>query len=113
MSDLIKPLKAVSNADTPRAVDEQFKQKDELFEMINNGFKGLFQLAENRASFDVEKINRIVEDKLADQNIITRDDFSSELTDHGVVTSDNIQDEIYNNTDVIDIVADNLEIKRK
>jgi len=130
MNDSIKPLKAVLDTDTPRAVDEQFKQSDELFEMINNGFKGLFQLAEKRTSFDEEKINKIVEEKLNSElnnrefieagdlmaelesnDVITGDIFDEKLSEHNVITTDSLQDSDIDG--IIDHVIDQIELTRK
>lgn len=130
MNDSIKPFKPVLDTDTPRAVDEQFKQPDELFEMINKGFKGLFQLAEKRTSFDEEKINKIVEEKLNSElnnrefieagdlmaelesnDVITGDIFDEKLCEHNVITSDSLQDSDLDG--IIDHVIDQIELTRK
>jgi hypothetical protein len=103
--------------------------------MINNGFKGLFQLAEKRTSFDEEKINRvdvaeIVEEKLNSElnnrdfieagdlmaelesnDVITGDIFDEKLSEHNVITTDSLQDSDIDG--IIDHVIDQIELTRK
>ncbi len=93
-------------------MSDSIEQKDQLFEMINNGFKGLFQLNQKQSSFNVEDINRMVEDKLAEQNIVTTDDFDSQLSNYNVITTDNLEEEISNNVDIIGLLVNDFKNSR-
>ena len=106
-------------------VDEFMKQQSELLDMIAGGLAGLSALSAER-NFPTEKINAIVEAEVKKQfdqkdyieadelpsalensDVVFKDTFDDQLTDHDVLTGDSDIDLI------VDKVIDQIEITRK
>ena len=129
-----KPIEASEAPEAPEApkpVDTFMEQQTQLLDMISGGIAGLAKLSADR-NFDEEKINKIVEEKLNEREYIQAGDLPSELesngvvfentfddqlSEHSVITTDSLQEEIENTdflkSDIVDDVIDQIEITRK
>ena len=125
---LVDP-ETLANENPP--VDEFMKQQSELLDMIAGGLAGLSALSAQK-NFNEEKINRIVEaeDKkqfdesrfievdelpsaLENSDVVFKDTFDDQLTDHDVLTGDSELNEYFDIDDIVDKVIDQIEITRK
>ena len=112
-------------------VDEFMKQQSELLDMIAGGLAGLSALSAQK-NFNEEKINRIVEAEVKKQfdqkdyieadelpsalensDVVFKDTFDDQLSDHSVLTSDSELNEYFDVDDIVDKVIDQIEITRK
>ena len=112
-------------------VDEFMKQQSELLDMIAGGLAGLSALSAQK-NFNEEKINRIVEAEVKKQfdqkdyieadelpsalensDVVFKDTFDDQLTDHDVLTGDSELKEYFDIDDIVDKVIDQIEITRK
>ena len=112
-------------------VDEFMKQQSELLDMIAGGLAGLSALSAER-NFPTEKINQIVEAEVKKQfdqkdyieadelpsalensDVVFRDTFDDQLSDHSVLTVDSELNEYFDVDDIVDKVIDQIEITRK
>tara|TARA_R100001129_G_scaffold159212_1_gene123290 strand:- start:564 stop:971 length:408 start_codon:yes stop_codon:yes gene_type:complete len=112
-------------------VDEFMKQQSELLDMIAGGLAGLSALSAER-NFPTEKINAIVEAEVKKQfdqkdyieaeelpsalensDVVFKDTFDDQLSDHSVLTVDSELNEYFDVDDIVDKVIDQIEITRK
>ena len=112
-------------------VDEFMKQQSELLDMIAGGLAGLSALSAQK-NFNEEKINRIVEAEVKKQfdqkdyieadelpsalensDVVFKDTFDDQLSDHSVLTVDSELNEYFDADDIVDKVIDQIEITRK
>jgi cysteinyl-tRNA synthetase len=112
-------------------VDEFMKQQSELLDMIAGGLAGLSALSAQK-NFNEEKINRIVEAEVKKQfdqkdyieadelpsalensDVVFKDTFDDQLSDHSVLTVDSELNEYFDVDDIVDKVIDQIEITRK
>ena len=112
-------------------VDEFMKQQSELLDMIAGGLAGLSALSAER-NFPTEKINQIVEAEVKKQfdqkdyieadelpsalensDVVFKDTFDDQLSDHSVLTVDSELNEYFDVDDIVDKVIDQIEITRK
>ena len=112
-------------------VDEFMKQQSELLDMIAGGLAGLSALSAER-NFPTEKINQIVEAEVKKQfdqkdyieadelpsalensDVVFKDTFDDQLSDHSVLTSDSELNEYFDVDNIVDKVIDQIEITRK
>ena len=112
-------------------VDEFMKQQSELLDMIAGGLAGLSALSAQK-NFNEEKINRIVEAEVKKQfdqkdyieadelpsalensDVVFKDTFDDQLSDHSVLTVDSELNEYFDDDDIVDKVIDQIEITRK
>ena len=112
-------------------VDEFMKQQSELLDMIAGGLAGLTALSAER-NFPTEKINQIVEAEVKKQfdqkdyieadelpsalensDVVFKDTFDDQLSDHSVLTVDSELNEYFDVDDIVDKVIDQIEITRK
>ena len=112
-------------------VDEFMKQQSELLDMIAGGLTGLSALSAQK-NFNEEKINRIVEAEVKKQfdqkdyieadelpsalensDVVFKDTFDDQLSDHSVLTVDSELNEYFDVDDIVDKVIDQIEITRK
>ena len=112
-------------------VDEFMKQQSELLDMIAGGLAGLSALSTQK-NFKEEKINRIVEAEVKKQfdqkdyieadelpsalensDVVFKDTFDDQLSDHSVLTVDSELNEYFDVDDIVDKVIDQIEITRK
>ena len=112
-------------------VDEFMKQQSELLDMLAGGLAGLSALSAER-NFPTEKINQIVEAEVKKQfdqkdyieadelpsalensDVVFKDTFDDQLSDHSVLTSDSELNEYFDVDDIVDKVIDQIEITRK
>ena len=112
-------------------VDEFMKQQSELLDMIAGGLAGLSALSAQK-NFNEEKINRIVEAEVKKQfdqkdyieadelpsalensDVVFKDTFDDQLSDHSVLTVDSELAEYFDVDDIVDKVIDQIEITRK
>ena len=112
-------------------VDEFMKQQSELHDMIAGGLAGLSALSAER-NFPTEKINAIVEAEVKKQfdqkdyieadelpsalensDVVFKDTFDDQLSDHSVLTVDSELNEYFDVDDIVDKVIDQIEITRK
>ena len=112
-------------------VDEFMKQQSELLDMITGGLAGLSALSAQK-NFNEEKINRIVEAEVKKQfdqkdyieadelpsalensDVVFKDTFDDQLSDHSVLTVDSELNEYFDVDDIVDKVIDQIEITRK
>jgi len=112
-------------------VDEFMKQQSELLDMIAGGLAGLSALSAQK-NFNEEKINRIVEAEvkkrfdqkdyieadelpsaLENSDVVFKDTFDDQLSDHSVLTVDSELNEYFDVDDIVDKVIDQIEITRK
>ena len=112
-------------------VDEFMKQQSELLDMIAGGLAGLTALSADR-NFPTEKINAIVEAEVKKQfdqkdyieadelpsalensDVVFKDTFDDQLSDHSVLTVDSELNEYFDVDDIVDKVIDQIEITRK
>ena len=125
---LIDPM-AVSEENPP--VDKVMNQQSELLDMIAGGIAGLASLSAER-NFPTEKINAIVEAEVKKQfdqkeyieadelpsalensDVVFKDTFEDQLSDHSVLTVDSELSEYFDVDDIVDKVIDQIEITRK
>ena len=107
------------------------KQQSELLDMIAGGLAGLSALSAQK-NFNEEKINRIVEAEVKKQfdqkdyieadelpsalensDVVFKDTFDDQLSDHSVLTVDSELNEYFDVDDIVDKVIDQIEITRK
>ena len=112
-------------------VDEFMKQQSELLDMIAGGLAGLSALSAQK-NFNEEKINRIVAAEVKKQfdqkdyieadelpsalensDVVFKDTFDDQLSDHSVLTVDSELNEYFDVDDIVDKVIDQIEITRK
>ena len=112
-------------------VDEFMKQQSELLDMIAGGLAGLSALSAQK-NFNEEKINQIVEAEVKKQfdqkdyieadelpsalensDVVFKDTFDDQLSDHSVLTVDSELNEYFDVDDIVDKVIDQIEITRK
>ena len=112
-------------------VDEFMKQQSELLDLIAGGLAGLSALSAQK-NFNEEKINRIVEAEVKKQfdqkdyieadelpsalensDVVFKDTFDDQLSDHSVLTVDSELNEYFDVDDIVDKVIDQIEITRK
>ena len=112
-------------------VDEFMKQQSELLDMIAGGLAGLSALSAQK-NFNEEKINRIVEAEVKKQfdqkdyieadelpsalensDVVFKDTFDDQLSDHSVLTVDSELNEYFDVDDIVDKVIEQIEITRK
>ena len=120
---------AVSEENPP--VDKVMNQQSELLDMIAGGIAGLASLSAER-NFPTEKINKIVEEEVKKQfdrkdyieadelpsalensDVVFKDTFDDQLSDHSVLTVDSELSEYFDVDDIVDKVIDQIEITRK
>ena len=125
---LVDPM-AVSEENPP--VDKVMNQQSELLDMIAGGIAGLASLSAER-NFPTEKINKIVEEEVKKQfdrkdyieadelpsalensDVVFKDTFDDQLSDHSVLTIDSDLNEYFDVDDIVDKVIDQIEITRK
>ena len=125
---LVDP-ETLANENPP--VDEFMKQQSELLDMIAGGLAGLSALSAQK-NFNEEKINRIVEAEVKKQfdekdyieadelpsalensDVVFKDTFDDQLSDHSVLTVDSDLNEYFDVDDIVDKVIDQIEITRK
>ena len=125
---LVAPM-AVSEENPP--VDKVMNQQSELLDMIAGGIAGLASLSAER-NFPTEKINKIVEEEVKKQfdrkdyieadelpsalensDVVFKDTFDDQLSDHSVLTVDSELSEYFDVDDIVDKVIDQIEITRK
>ena len=125
---LVDP-ETLANENPP--VDEFMKQQSELLDMIAGGLAGLTALSADR-NFPTEKINAIVEAEVKKQfdqkdyieadelpsalensDVVFKDTFDDQLSDHSVLTVDSELNEYFDVDDIVDKVIDQIEITRK
>ena len=125
---LVDPM-AVSEKNPP--VDKVMNQQSELLDMIAGGIAGLASLSAER-NFPTEKINKIVEEEVKKQfdrkdyieadelpsalensDVVFKDTFDDQLSDHSVLTVDSDLNEYFDVDDIVDKVIDQIEITRK
>ena len=125
---LVDPM-AVSEENPP--VDKVMNQQSELLDMIAGGIAGLASLSAER-NFPTEKINKIVEEEVKKQfdrkdyieadelssalensDVVFKDTFDDQLSDHSVLTIDSDLNEYFDIDDIVDKVIDQIEITRK
>tara|TARA_R110001599_G_scaffold66727_1_gene188891 strand:- start:1584 stop:1991 length:408 start_codon:yes stop_codon:yes gene_type:complete len=125
---LVDPM-AVSEENPP--VDKVMNQQSELLDMIAGGIAGLASLSAER-NFPTEKINKIVEEEVKKQfdrkdyieadelpsalensDVVFKDTFDDQLSDHSVLTVDSDLNEYFDVDDIVDKVIDQIEITRK
>jgi len=125
---LVDPM-AVSEETPP--VDKVMNQQSELLDMIAGGIAGLASLSAER-NFPTEKINKIVEEEVKKQfdrkdyieadelpsalensDVVFKDTFDDQLSDHSVLTVDSELSEYFDVDDIVDKVIDQIEITRK
>jgi len=125
---LVDPM-AVSEETPP--VDKVMNQQSELLDMIAGGIAGLASLSAER-NFPTEKINKIVEEEVKKQfdrkdyieadelpsalensDVVFKDTFDDQLSDHSVLTVDSDLNEYFDVDDIVDKVIDQIEITRK
>ncbi len=125
---LVDPM-AVSEENPP--VDKVINQQSELLDMIAGGIAGLASLSAER-NFPTEKINKIVEEEVKKQfdrkdyieadelssalensDVVFKDTFDDQLSDHSVLTIDSDLNEYFDVDDIVDKVIDQIEITRK
>tara|TARA_R110000796_G_scaffold50879_1_gene119913 strand:- start:675 stop:1082 length:408 start_codon:yes stop_codon:yes gene_type:complete len=125
---LVDPM-AVSEENPP--VDKVMNQQSELLDMIAGGIAGLASLSAER-NFPTEKINKIVEEEVKKQfdrkdyieadelpsalensDVVFKDTFDDQLSDHSVLTVDSELSEYFDVDDIVDKVIDQIEITRK
>ena len=125
---LVDP-ETLANENPP--VDEFMKQQSELLDMIAGGLAGLSALSAQK-NFNEEKINRIVEAEVKKQfdqkdyieadelpsalensDVVFKDTFDDQLSDHSVLTVDSELNEYFDVDDIVDKVIDQIEITRK
>ena len=46
-------------------------------------------------------------------DVVFKDELDEQLSDHNVVTTDSLPEDIENSTDIVDLVIDQIEITRK
>jgi len=112
-------------------VDEFMNKQSELLEMIAGGIAGLTSLSAQK-NFNEEKINKIVEAEVKKQldqkeyieadelpsalensDVVFKDTFDDQLSDHSVLTVDSELNEYFDVDDIVDKVIDQIEITRK
>ena len=116
-------------------VDQYMNQQSELLDMIAGGIAGLASLSAER-NFPTEKINALVEAEVKKQfdqkeyieaddlpsalensDVVFKDTFDDQLSEHSVITTDSLQEEIENTdflkSDIVDDVIEQIEITRK
>ena len=112
-------------------VDEFMNKQSELLEMIAGGIAGLTSLSAER-NFPTEKINALVEAEVKKQfdqkeyietdelhstlesnDVVFKDTFDDQLSDHSVLTVDSDLKEYFDVDDIVDKVIDQIEVTRK
>jgi hypothetical protein len=120
-------LEALEAPEAPKPVDTYMEQQTQLLDMIAGGIAGLSKLSAER-NFPIEKIARIVEEKLDERDFIEagdlltelesndvlfRSELEEQLSDHNVVTNDTLAEDIESNTDIVELVIDQLDVELK
>ena len=128
---VIEASEAPEAPEAPKPVDTFMEQQTQLLDMISGGIAGLTKLSADR-NFDEEKINKIVEAEVKKQfdqkdyieadelpsalensDVVFKDTFDDQLSDHSVLTVDSELNEYFDVDDIVDKVIDQIEITRK